>query len=240
MTVLHVSPDAPAWAHVAADTLLVLHIGGGAVGILSGATALFSRKGAPVHRAAGTLFFVSMLIAYTVAGGVAPFLDDGQRPNFVAAVLALYLLTSGWRTAHWKETFANRFDVVGLIVALAIVAGGALFMRMGAASPTGTVDGSPPQAFYIFIAAGAAGALGDLHLLLRRRLDGAARIARHLWRMCFSLFIAAGSFFLGQQQVMPEWMRGSPVLIVLALAPLGFMLFWLVRVRFVDWRKQNA
>lgn len=240
MTVLHVSPDAPAWAHVAADALLVLHIGGGAVGIISGATALLTRKGAPVHRAAGTVFFVSMLIAYTVAGGVAPFLEDGQRPNFVAAILALYLLSSGWRTAHWKELAAGRFEVAGLIVALLIVAGGALFMRMGAASPSGTVDGSPPQAFYIFIAVGAAGALGDLHLIVRRRLSGAARIARHLWRMCFSLFIAAGSFFLGQQQVMPEWMRGSPVLIALALAPLGFMLFWLIRVRFADWRRTDA
>lgn len=235
MTILHVSPDAPAWAHAGANALLVLHIGGGAIGILSGAMALLSRKGARVHRAAGTVFFVSMLIAYTVAAGVSPFLEDGQRPNFVAAILALYLLISGWRTARRPEIIAGRIEAAGLFAALLVVAGGALFMRMGATSPTGTVDGSPPQAFFIFIAAGAAGALGDLNLILRRRIEGAARIARHLWRMCFSLFIAAGSFFLGQQQVMPEWMRGSPVLIVLALAPLAFMLFWLIRVRLTKW-----
>ena len=48
----------------------------------------------------------------------------------------------------------------------------------------------------------------------------------------FALFFAAGSFFIGQQKVMPLWMQGSPVLYVLGLAPLAFLIFWLIRVRF--------
>lgn len=240
MTVLHVSPDAPAWAHFAADSLLVLHIGGGGLGILSGATALLSRKGARLHRAAGTLFFVSMLIAYTVAAAVAPFLEDGQRPNFVAAILALYLLLSAWLTVRRRGQEPGRIEALGMGTGLAIVAAGALFAYLGSQSPTGTIDGSPPQAFYVFMTAGAAGAAGDFNVILRRGIEGAARIARHLWRMCFSLFIASGSFFLGQQQVMPEWMRDSPVLIVLALAPLGFMIFWLIRVRLTGWYRNTG
>jgi len=50
--------------------------------------------------------------------------------------------------------------------------------------------------------------------------------------MCFAFFIATGSFFLGQQKVMPHAVRGSPVLFVLAFAPFAVMLFWLVRIRF--------
>jgi hypothetical protein len=38
---------------------------------------------------------------------------------------------------------------------------------------------------------------GDARMLARGGVLGAKRIARHLWRMCFGLFIAAGSFFLG-------------------------------------------
>lgn len=238
MTILQVAPDAPAWAHIGADALLVLHIGGGAIGILSGATALAARKGETVHRAAGTVFFVSMLVCYSVATVVSPFLTDGQRTNTVAGILALYLLISGRRTARRPETIAGRLEVAGFFIALLIIAAALLFMQMGANSPTGTVDGSPPQAFYVFAFAGSFAAMGDLHLILRRRLTGAARIARHLWRMCFSLFIAAGSFFLGQQQVMPEWVRGSPVLIVLALAPFPLMAFWLVRIRIGGWWKE--
>jgi hypothetical protein len=75
--------------------------------------------------------------------------------------------------------------------------------------------------------------LGDLRMFVRG-ISGRRRIARHLWRMCFGWFIATGSFFLGQQQVFPAWLRGSPVLLVPALLPLGLLIFWLVRVRFTN------
>jgi uncharacterized membrane protein len=50
--------------------------------------------------------------------------------------------------------------------------------------------------------------------------------------MCFGLFIATGSFFLGQQQVFPAFLRGSIFLTGLALLPFPLMIYWLIRVRF--------
>ncbi|MCE9521750.1 MAG: hypothetical protein K8S25_04880 [Alphaproteobacteria bacterium] len=237
---LQAPPGAPAWLHFAADALLFLHIGGGTVGMLSGTVALLSRKGERLHRAAGTVFFGAMLITYAIGAGVAPFLDDGQRPNTVAGVMALYLLISGWMTVRRPENTSGRLEVIGLGVALLVAAAGALFMYMGANSATGTIDGSPPQAFFVFALAGTFAAAGELNVILRRGIAGAARVARHLWRMCFSLFIASGSFFLGQQQVMPEWMRDSPLLFVAALAPLGFLFFWMIRVRLTGWYKNAS
>ena len=78
-------------------------------------------------------------------------------------------------------------------------------------------------------------ATGELNVILRGSISGAARIARHLWRMCFSLFIASGSFFLGQQQVFPKWLQGSSVLLIIALSPLAVMVIWLIRVRLTNW-----
>jgi len=52
-----------------------------------------------------------------------------------------------------------------------------------------------------------------------------------LWRMCLGLFIAASSFFIGQQQVMPVATQGSPLLFIPAFAPLALLIFWLFRVR---------
>ncbi|RXH58236.1 hypothetical protein GRAN_1546 [Granulicella sibirica] len=46
------------------------------------------------------------------------------------------------------------------------------------------------------------------------------------------LFIATGSFFLGQPQVFPPALRGSIYLIVPAVLPLPLLVFWLIRVRF--------
>ena len=88
-SVLQASPDAPVWAHVGAAALLWLHIGGGAAGIATGAIAIASRKGGKIHRAVGRVFFWVMLVCYVVATCVAPFLDDGQRPNTIAGVMAL-------------------------------------------------------------------------------------------------------------------------------------------------------
>jgi hypothetical protein len=99
-------------------------------------------------------------------------------------------------------------------------------------TPPGTVTG-PPGPGALFAIGGfclAAGA-GDLRFAWRGASTRTQRLRRHLWRMCFAFFIATGSFFLGQQDVLPQAWRGSPVLLVLAFAPFALMLFWLVRVR---------
>lgn len=235
---LEARPGDPAWMHLGASTLLWAHISGGAIGMITGVVALAARKGQRVHRAAGKLFFMAMFMAYAIGAGVAPFLETGQRPNFIAGIMALYLLVSGTVAARRRDTKAGASEVIGLVVALSITAAGLIFMRMGAASPSGTVDGSPPQAFVLFTIAGAFAAAGELNFLIRRQLSNVARIARHLWRMCFSLFIASGSFFLGQQQVFPEGLQDSVLLLVLALAPLPVMLFWLGKIRFDAWRRR--
>ena len=237
---LQAKPGDPAWMHLGANALLWAHIAGGAIGMVTGVVALASRKGQRVHRAAGTVFFVAMFAAYAIGAGVAPFLETGQRPNFVAGIMALYLLFSGAMAARRRDAKAGVPEVIGLIVALSITAAGVIFMRMGAASPSGTVDGSPPPAFLLFTIAGIFAAAGELNMLLRKQLSNVSRIARHLWRMCFSLFIASGSFFLGQMQVFPEAIQDSVLLPVLALAPLPVMLFWLGKVRFDDWRRRRA
>ena len=180
------------------------------------------------------------VVAYAIGAGVAPFLDTGQRPNFIAGIMALYLLISGALAARRRDTKAGAPEVIGLIIALSITAAGVILMQMGSASPSGTVDGSPPQAFFLFTIAGAFAAAGELHVLVRRQLSNVSRIARHLWRMCFSLFIASGSFFLGQQQVFPEALQDSVLLYAIALSPLPVMLFWLGKVRFDDWRRRRV
>ena len=107
------------------------------------------------------------------------------------------------------------------------------FILMAINSPTGRIGKTPPQAFYVFVLVGAIAAAGDIKMILRGGLSGSARIARHLWRMSAALTIASGSFFLGQQRVMPVYMQGSPWLFVPVFAPLLLMVFWLIRVRFM-------
>jgi hypothetical protein len=229
---LEVSSDAPGWMHFGATLLLFLHIGGGAVGLIAGTTASLSRKCGVAHRQAGKVFLVSMFMAYLIGAAVAPFLSEGQRPNFVAGILALYLLLTGVMAARRRDFRAGTLEKIGLGIALLITGLGVWFLYTGANSPSGTVDGSPPEAFFVFIIAGSIAAAGEINALVRGRLSQAARKIRHLWRMCFSFFLASGSLFLGQPQVFPEWFNGSILPSLLALAPILIMLVWVVLLQF--------
>ena len=62
-------------------------------------------------------------------------------------------------------------------------------------------------------------------------LRGTRRLARHLWRMCFGLFVATGSFFIGQMKFIPAPVRVVPLLFALGIAPLVVLLYWMWRVR---------
>ncbi len=218
-----------------ADIILLLHITGGTVAMVAGAVALVSRKGDNLHRVAGTVFFLAMLVMAGIGATVAPFLDDGQRPNTVAGVLTFYLVLTAWTTVQRQDGGVSRFAIVGFAVALGAALAGLLFALEAQASPTGTIDDSPPQAFYLFMIVGGIAAATDLKVILRGGISGAPRTARHLWRMCVGLFIASGSFFLGQQQMLPSFMRGTLWQFAPVLAPLLFMLYWLVRVRLTNW-----
>jgi hypothetical protein len=74
-------------------------------------------------------------------------------------------------------------------------------------------------------------AIGDLRAIRAGGLQGSRRLARHLWRMCFALFVATGSFFLGQMKFIPEPLRIVPLLLVIAFAPVLFLFYWMWRVR---------
>ncbi|MEL7298291.1 MAG: hypothetical protein AAGJ86_11575 [Pseudomonadota bacterium] len=228
---LAVPADAGLLQNLGAAALLYSHIIGGIIGLLAGTVALVVRKGGNGHRSAGKAFLFAMAITYLVGAGVAPFLNEGQRPNFVAGVLALYLLWSGVSAARRRPFVASMSERVGLVIALIITGMGVTFMLMGMQSTSGTVDGSPPDAFVLFIVVGSAAAIGELNALFRGSLSPAARITRHLWRMCVSFFIASGSLFFGQAQLFPDTFNASLAPTLLALLPLLAMVFFLLRSR---------
>ncbi|GEM_PF-5415494 len=61
------------------------------------------------------------------------------------------------------------------------------------------------------------------------------RIARHLWRMCMGLAIAAAAFFLGQARLFPGAIRESNVLVVPVLLALLLIIYWVIRVMWSAW-----
>ena len=202
-----------------------VHIAAGIVALLSGTLAVAGRKGGPLHASAGTWFFGSMLVLGVTASMLEPFRDPPGSP--VGGIMVCYFVLTSWVAARRRDGTSGKFEIVACAAALTMAA---LMLWGGLSGASRTPVGAGP----VFALAGLClvAGLGDLNAILRRKLKPAQRIARHLWRMCFAFFIATGSFFLGQQDVLPEVVRGSPILFLLAFAPFAVMAFWLVRLRF--------
>jgi hypothetical protein len=98
------------------------------------------------------------------------------------------------------------------------------------AAPHRLLDGYPAGPYFGLAIVAALFAWGDLRMLGKGGLAGAARLRRHVVRMGLSLLMATSFLFVGQQKIMPAALHGSKLLLLLGLAPLPLMLFWLVRV----------
>ena len=224
---LHASPDAPLLLRFAADAILFLHIAGGSVGIVSGFVAIAARKGARLHAIAGTVFFVAMLTMATIATAVSPALDKDRWTNTTAGAFTLYLLATAWVAVRRRPAQVGRFEIVATAIPLGIIVMAACLAVHYVGRPT-------PEDFatvYVFAGISALAVTCDIVMILRHGLVGPARIARHLWRMSAALFVATGSFFMGQQKFLPEPIRGTFIPMLPVFAVLALLIFWMFRVR---------
>ena len=210
--------------------LIWIHIAGGTVALLAGAAALSLRKGGRPHAIVGTWFFATMLVLAGTGAFIAAL--KPERGTAVIGLLTGYLVTTSWAAARRRDGRAGTFEAAGLAFAIACALAMLSFGLQGLASANGRVDSLPAAVHFPFAALAALAAALDLNFILRREISGVQRIGRHLWRMCAAFLIAAFSFFLGQQKVMPDAIQGSPLLIVPPLAVLAAMIFWIFRVRF--------
>jgi hypothetical protein len=217
--------------------LLWFHIGGGAIGLLSGFLTLALRKGSRRHRVAGKVFAVSMICMAGAAAWLAVM--KSQPSNVLAGTLTVYFVATAWATVRRRAGEISKFDWMALLVPLAV---GAVMVTNGIQalnSPTGSKYGVPAGMHFLLGAIALSAAAGDVRMLLRGGVFGTQRIARHLWRMCFGLWIAAGSVFLARQQLFPAFLRNTGALYFLTALPLVMMVFWLVRIRWTSAYKRK-
>lgn len=219
----------PVMAHLPA---LMVHILGGSVGILSGWIAVLAVKGERLHLLFGKIFAAGMTMLAMTAIYLSiqlTALKPMEQANIGMGLFVLYLISTSWMAVRRAPGTTGIFEKGACAVAVAVSLI-FLFWGMLARAPGG-YDGYRASFYFVLGAVIALFAAFDLRVIIKGGLDGSARIARHLSRMCTAWFVASASFFFGQQKVMPDWVQGSKVLIALALAPLVFLIFWLVRVR---------
>ena len=209
---------------------LAFHVAMGVAALAAGYVAIAARKGGMLHRRSGVVFVYTMIAMGLTALGIAIY--EG-KDDVAGGVLTVYLVFTGLTTVKPVRGVGRGAHIGLMLLAFALAAAG--FARAFAAleMPGNQIEGVPAGMMFFLSSIVLLAAIGDARLIWAGGILGTRRLARHLWRMCFGLFIASGSFVsqLVMMRFMPEWMRSVPVIVVLAAAPLVVLLYWMWRVR---------
>jgi uncharacterized membrane protein len=213
--------------------LLPVHIVAGGLAIILGGVALVASKGAMLHRRSGLLFVYAML-TMGISGSILALRQSLTNPNVLGGFMSAYFVITALTTVRPVSAWTRRLNSVALLVAIALTLIEVGLGFKAIASPGGTINGVPFfMPFFLAIVTTLAAA-GDIRMMRSGASRATPRLRRHLWRMCFALFIAAGSFFSIRARVakvLPEpfttpAMRALPVALVFVA-----MFYWLWRVR---------
>ena len=217
--------------------LLPIHIAAGGLAIVLGAVALSVKKGGSIHRRSGLLFVYAMLVM-AASASILSLLKGRADGNLLAGVLTAYFVGTALTTVRPVSSWTRRINAVALAVAVVLAAGCALRGVTLINTPGRDSVGVPFQTAGVMslIAATllAMAAAGDVRIMRFGMPRGNSRLARHLWRMCFALFIAAGSFFSVRHRVaaiLPEPLSTGPMRALPIVLLFGAMFYWLLRLR---------
>lgn len=209
---------------------LAVHFAGGLVSIVAGTIALSVAKGGRLHKQSGLVFTGGMIVLGLTAAGIGAY--EGVPSQVFAGLLAAYLVFTAMTTVKPLAAIGHLVNVALMVLAfgyaLASLYGGMIEWLDSTVEVVGRPRVVPPLVIGTVI---LLAAIGDLRAIRAGGLRGSRRLARHLWRMCFGLFIATGSFFLGQMKFIPEPVRIVPLLLVVAFAPILLLFYWMWRVR---------
>lgn len=210
--------------------LLTLHISGALIALLSGWAAVFFRKGSRRHGVAGTIFFVGMLTMTSSAACMAVM--HQQPPNLIAAIFTLYLVSTARLAVTRKAGETGLLEFVAMLVVWAVGTACWIFGWQVQHHMVTPGDGVSAAMYFVFGSIALLCTALDVRMLTRGISEG-MRLARHLWRMCFALFIATASAISGKRaEFLPGFIRRAHLHVVPVFAILLIMIFWLGRVWF--------
>ena len=212
---------------------LAFHVLTGVTAFVAGSMAIAARKGGRWHRRSGLVFVSAMIATGITAAGISVY--EGESPG--GGLLTAYFVFTAWTALTWLPGAHRRVNLALMVFAFTIAVLGYAQGFTALGRPGNHIDGVPAGMMFFLATVNLLAAIGDARMIAAGGIQGTRRLARHLWRMCFGLFIATGSFVaqLVEMTFMPEWMRSVPVIVVLAAGPLVVLLYWMWRIRL----KQN-
>lgn len=206
---------------------LAFHFGTGLIALAAGFVAVAVRKGGTWHRRSGLIFVYSMIATGITAAGISVYAGK----SIGGGALIIYFVFTAYTTVKPLPGAGRRVDMALMVMALAFAAASYFTGFTALGRPGNQINGVPAGMTLFMATIILLAATGDARMIRAGGIQGTRRVARHLWRMCFGLFIASGSFFLGQMKFIPEPIRIVPLIVLLAVSPLLVLLYWMWRVR---------
>src|SRR5688572_21963979 len=162
----------------------------GLAALVAGSIAIAARKGGRWHRRSGLVFVYTMIATGITAAGISIY--EGKSPG--GGLFTAYFVFTAW-TAVKPLPGARRGVDIGLMV-MALVFAAATYSGAFTAldNPGNQLNGVPAGMLFFLATVVLLAAIGDGRMVWAAGIHGTRRLARHLWRMCFGLFIATGSF----------------------------------------------
>jgi hypothetical protein len=213
--------------------LLPIHVAAGGLAIALGAAALVAKKGGTIHRRTGLLFVYAMLVM-GFSASILGFRKSPTDPNVFTGFMTAYFVGTAWTTVRAASPWTRHVTAAALVIPVGLALGSIVRGVEAFNSPRGFLNGVPFQMHFFLATVLTLAAAGDVRVMRIGVPAGRPRLARHLWRMCFALFIAAGSFFSVRERVakvLPEPFTTGPMRALPILLLFGAMFYWLWRVR---------
>ncbi|WP_100657016.1 DUF2306 domain-containing protein [Alteromonas flava] len=190
----------------------LLHFLVGTCSVVAGFTSLFAKKGSGIHKFAGLIYVIAMVIL-CLSGFYLSYVRELQF-TFLLSALSLYLVVTGWLAIKQNllhTTVRARLEVTcSALLCLTCFALSALGISLNWPYPST----EPPYEAYAFIGLCTGFFVyGDIKQLMSGIHEKASQFKRHLTRIGASMLIATIVFFLGNNHVLPDAFRTVPILL---------------------------
>lgn len=186
--------------------LIILHVAGGTIGLISGTIAAAVVKGKKAHLLNGKIFFYAMLMTALSALIISNL--PGHHNIFLFAVggFTLYMISSGYRAVWLKRNFGKTLHSFGWLdyaVALfAAVFGVFLLLVSVKQLMAGTMFGIVPGVFGLIC---ISYALLDYRLLSGKVTVKQSWMSNHITRMMGAMIASYTAFLVVNVHIQMQW-----------------------------------
>jgi uncharacterized membrane protein len=200
------------------NALIIIHVTLGGFAFLVGGLTLFSKKGSPLHKFTGMIFYISMVVSVVITLAVSLLPNHVSPSLFQIGVLSLYFLIGGKRSITFRN--ADHRLLIDQLLACTIISVSLVVMSFSIISTGGL---HPLRTVFGIIGIG----FGVFDLLLFRQPNNIEKkwLILHLSKMLGGYTAAVTAFFVAQNILSGYFNWFMPTVF-----GLGYILFWMFKL----------